>query len=423
DRIRRDSVRLAGLVAHGQSSDPAAAAQTTREIIDEEELLFRDLALPQPVQRTWKDVREHLEPGAAAVEIIEFDDYSAPRLKEARYVAMIVTHTSQAPELVNLGSKSFIESKVLPDYEALRIGKPGAGVLFAETIWKPIEQQIGGATRVYISGDGKLTSIAWHILPIGEDSLIDRYDLRVLSSMADLTDDRDPTRDRSAVLLGNIDFGPVHRTGAVHLEALPGTAAEIAAVESILSRKGWAVTKIERSKATASALNGLHSPRLLHIATHSFVQAGAGRANVNDLSGTGLFLAGANGEPGEGDHLLTAAAVRYLDLADTEMVVLAACDSGGGPVRSGEGVFGLPRSFIEAGAASVLMTLWRIPDRDAQRIMTAFYQYWSDGVDRHEALRRAIIEAKRQKMIVGVAGMPLHRNSPFYWGAFMFVGR
>jgi CHAT domain-containing protein len=137
----------------------------------------------------------------------------------------------------------------------------------------------------------------------------------------------------------------------------------------------------------------------------------------NPLLRCGLALAGANtwlqgGTPPDDaeDGLLTAEDVSGLDLLATELVVLSACDTGLGEVRTGEGVFGLQRAFTLAGAKTLVMSLWSVPDEQTRELMEDFYRRILTGQPRADALRDAQF-AVRQKY-----------PDPFYWGAFICQG-
>jgi CHAT domain-containing protein len=201
----------------------------------------------------------------------------------------------------------------------------------------------------------------------------------------------------------------------------------------------------------ATALEGrlktaCRSPRILHLATHGFFlpdqqrdlnREGRGLGfDFGEFSGTkdslgrlsgplienpmlrsGLALAGANtwlkaGNPPEEaeDGLLTAEDVTGLDLVATELVVLSACETGLGQVHVGEGVFGLRRAFVLAGAKTLVMSLWKVPDEPTRELMEDFYSRLLVGEGRAEALRQAQLAMK--------AKYP----SPFYWGAFICQG-
>ena len=139
---------------------------------------------------------------------------------------------------------------------------------------------------------------------------------------------------------------------------------------------------------------------------------------------SGLLFAGADrmlkGQlPIEGveNGVMTAYEASTLNLHGTELVVLSACETGRGQVQTGEGVFGLRRALQEAGAEAVLMSLWSVPDRETQELMTLFYQNWLSGMEKPEALRRAQMKERDEvKQRYG-------RDLPYYWGAFILVGR
>jgi tetratricopeptide (TPR) repeat protein len=228
------------------------------------------------------------------------------------------------------------------------------------------------------------------------------------------------------------------RAGAFHFGRLPGTRAEGQAIADLLGFSLW---------LDDVALEGLlkavcRSPRILHLATHGFFLAdirpelgweslklGAAFLSADGRSlraeplpedpmlRSGLALAGANtwlrgGNPPEEaeDGLLTAEDVTGLDLLDTELVVLSACETGLGQVHVGEGVFGLRRAFVLAGARTLVMSMWKVPDEPTRELMEDFYGRLLAGQGRAEALRQAQLTMK--------AKYP----NPFYWGAFICQG-
>ena len=142
----------------------------------------------------------------------------------------------------------------------------------------------------------------------------------------------------------------------------------------------------------------------------------------NPLTRSGIALAGANraldsGDLNAGDGIMTAEKILGLKLRGTDMVVLSACETGLGEVKSGEGVFGLRRAFAQAGAKSLVMSMWPVPDRETKELMVAFYKnLMSEKMNRCQALRQAIL-AQQQ-----VVRQRYGDSSPFYWGAFVFMG-
>ena len=143
----------------------------------------------------------------------------------------------------------------------------------------------------------------------------------------------------------------------------------------------------------------------------------AGARFENSLLRSGLALAGVNTwlEKGElmeeaEDGLLTAEDVSGLDLLDTELVVLSACDTGLGEVHLGEGVFGLQRAFVLAGVKTLVMSLWEVPDEQTRELMEGFYRRVLAGEPRADALREAQLAMKAKY------------SEPIYWGAFICQG-
>jgi CHAT domain-containing protein len=171
----------------------------------------------------------------------------------------------------------------------------------------------------------------------------------------------------------------------------------------------------------------LRSPALLHVATHGFFLAdqrglrsapGANALRVENpllrsgllLAGFNAWLAGAAAGPDTEDGILNAEDVSGLDLVDTELTVLSACETGLGEVLVGEGVFGLRRAFELAGARTVVMSLWKVPDQQTVKLMGQFYRGILAGRPRAEALREAQLAVK--------ALYP----QPVHWAAFICQG-
>jgi CHAT domain-containing protein len=144
-------------------------------------------------------------------------------------------------------------------------------------------------------------------------------------------------------------------------------------------------------------------------------------AMENPLLRCGLALAGANraGSVEQGsDGILTADEVLSLPLRGTELVVLSACETGLGEVKKGEGVYGLRRVFTQAGARSLVMSMWSVPDRETQELMVEFYRNAVSGkMDRCQALRQAALKQKE------VVRQRYGQDHPYYWGAFVFLGQ
>jgi CHAT domain-containing protein len=214
----------------------------------------------------------------------------------------------------------------------------------------------------------------------------------------------------------------------LRFERLPETRREGASVAGLLGVKPWPGNEILKGR-----LLDCRSPRILHLATHGFFlgdpqrdsgtrPASSGRPPElrweNPLLRCGLALTAANTRPGaalaEGtvsvEGLLTAREVSGLDLLNTELVTLSACETPAGAVPTGRGVVALQRCFVLAGAQTFLMSLWRVPDHQRQELLEDFYRRVLAGQSRVEALREAKLALKAR------------HADPLYWGAFVCYG-
>ena len=127
-----------------------------------------------------------------------------------------------------------------------------------------------------------------------------------------------------------------------------------------------------------------------------------------------LILSGANeawingSKDPETDGILTAMEISNLDLANTDMVVLSACETGLGDIDGSEGVYGLQRAFKMAGVDIIVMSLWEVPDKETAEFMTLFYSKWLEGLD----VRNAFNDT--QKVM-----QERYKEEPLKWAAFV----
>jgi CHAT domain-containing protein len=113
------------------------------------------------------------------------------------------------------------------------------------------------------------------------------------------------------------------------------------------------------------------------------------------------------------DGFLEVSEITDLDL-DCDLVVLSACQTGRGQLLSGEGILGLSRAFLYAGARSVVVSLWNVSDISTSQMMKSFYQRLVGGIGNAAALR----ETKLQ--MIGIGREIQH---PYYWASFIIVGK
>jgi CHAT domain-containing protein len=213
-------------------------------------------------------------------------------------------------------------------------------------------------------------------------------------------------------------------------DALLGSANEATAtaplLEKYLSVKPAVYTD---GKAVKSKVLTAVAPRVIVISTHGYFlpkETIDGSAlsvdTVNPLLRCGLVFAGANvrgaSSSGAAGGILTGLEIVDLDLSGTELVVLSACDSGVGSLRSGDGVIGLRHAFRLAGAEAVVATLWQIPDRESSELMVDFWKQLGAGDDAATALRYAQL-----KMIKDRRSSERKAAHPYFWAAFTLTGQ
>jgi CHAT domain-containing protein len=310
-------------------------------------------------------------------------------------------------------------------------------------IFDPLVAALDGCRRLLIAPDGDLALVPFDALPVGESGhLIDDYTVSYLGAGRDLLRFASPhaRAPQAPLVMSDPDYDLGGETVPAFARNAPFRRLEGGFDEGRIVAGLLGTTPMTGGEALESQLRGHRSPALLHVATHGFfapyVEAdrapadgggsNAGRSATrlgrvgalpNPMLRAGLALAGANAwaqngtPPAEAeDGILTAEDVTGLDLLDTELVVLSACETGLGEVHLGEGLFGLQRAFTIAGASTLVMSLWKVPDRETSDLMARFYEGLVQGKTKIDALREAQLHVRRRA------------PDPFYWGAFVCQG-
>ena len=105
-----------------------------------------------------------------------------------------------------------------------------------------------------------------------------------------------------------------------------------------------------------------------------------------------------------------------MPISGTEIVVLSACQTGLGDVKTGEGVFGLRRAITQAGAKGMVMSMWSVPDKETQELMEFFYDNLAKGMPKAQALRHAALKER------DITIKRFNSDNTLYWGAFIYIG-
>lgn len=333
--------------------------------------------------------------------------------------------------------------------------------------FQPLLPLLGDTHRLFLSTDGQLALVPFAALHDGQRFLVDAFDFTYLPSGRSLLPrPQESAPPDSVVVLADPDFNAPR-------SALPGVPDEppaqdartragerFSTMRADLAQRAWVPTPLPGTRQEAEAIQrlmpqaqlflgreatkgrllSLPLPGILHLATHGFFledtpQLPASRAVVQfsalgdapqplsprePLLRSGLVLAGANAversgagptQPLPERALVTALELAGLNLWGTQLVVLSACDTGRGDVKLGQGVYGLHRAFLVAGAETIVMSLWKVNDETTRALMEAYYHHLLAGLGRASALR----EAMRQ--------LRLAQPHPHYWAPFLAMGR
>jgi CHAT domain-containing protein/Flp pilus assembly protein TadD len=395
---------------------------------------------------TVEQVQAALPNDTVLVEYVRYSHYLGKSKFESRYGAVVLS-ADAPPRWVTLGGAKEIEAN-LKRYQAL-VRNPGdeeemAAVLqkLYNEVWEPVEHVFPVRTnRGIVSPDGQLNFLSFAtLLDPAKGFVAEKYSIQYVTSGRDLLRESQPTQSKQVIVMANPKFDremqlasldpPAEGSGVLRgpekrdvedlsFEELGGTQKESAQLLPKFEHWGWQARSLSGSDVNKRALLDLHSPYILHLATHGFFEPedSSSEANPNEFQSpgiksdltksrffknpmhrSGLALAGANttitdwkrGEapPIEEDGILTAEDVSTLDLKGTWLVTLSACDTGSGEARAGEGVMGLRRGFVEAGAQNLLMSLWPISDEFTVQIMSDFYDAAHQSGNAPEALAK-----------------------------------
>ncbi|MCB0495772.1 MAG: CHAT domain-containing protein [Cyclobacteriaceae bacterium] len=366
-------------------------------------------------EKTWKEVQQHLKPGEAAVEMVRLIDGLV-------YAALIVTPEVSQPVMSLIWSKNnrLLEKEMFYRYRNLNYFQR-ADTSSYKIYWRPIIDSIRSNSfvpvkKVYFSPDGIYNQISLQGLynPAQNDFVLDEIELTYITNTGNLLENPEqPRAPKNALLMGNPRFTLGASKIIYDYEPLPGTSEEILKIDSILEQNDWKTVVLNQKSATEEALKEAKSYSVVHLATHGFFnQESTGNDLTDAMLQSGIALAGANTlQGGEGqDGILTAYEASLLNLDNTRLVVLSACETGLGVYHPGEGVYGLQKALESAGASHVLMSLWKVNDEATWKLMTLFYTYWVQSGDIQESFKRAQRQLRQAY------------PAPYYWSAFVLSG-
>ncbi len=411
-------------------------------------------------QLRWKDVKQNLSATEAAIEFLSYETGPDSALVK-HYAALVVRHNSDLPLLVKLNSEQQLKDLLSPppgnpleQVNHIYGSKKAPNIALYQAVWKPLEQALQGAKTVYYAPNGLLHKVSFAALsPASGTYLGEGYELRQVGSTGVVTRKKQhsiSSTDRF-LLAGGIQYNS-DTTSIKFWSYLPGTLEESKGISNTLSSKKHPVKMLLGKEASeASFKQEAPKAEVLHIATHGYffpdleqekevlkksakakgevlafrgdTEGWIGNSlyanwnfvqNSNPMRRSGLALSYANDVWTRGlgleseDGVLTAQELSNVDLRKAKLVVLSACETGLGDIKGSEGVFGLQRGLKQAGAGSIIMSLWRVPDKETSEFMQVFY---SNLLSMKE-IRQAFVSTQKTMQ---------KKYDPYYWAAFVLV--
>ncbi len=375
-----------------------------------------------------KDFQNYLASVNSAAIVYTFDKTGQYALyldsKTTRIIDLNISPDSLKSNIKTLVDQAFYSDDILK----LKYNTKLAYKIY-KAVWAPLEKEKKLPKNIIIIPDGNILNLPF-------DILVDEAQEKELFSVLD------PPLYSNNLLVKKYNFcylpsanliKSFHKTrqaNKVLLVASPKFKNEYKIGPKLLRRTGWSFDPLLYSIAEVQSIKGLFedyeiligenatkeevlarvgSSNIIHFATHAFVDS------AFDLF-SGLVLTNS------GDSLDTGFLLGYeidkLKL-NSDLVTLSACESGRGKIVSSEGVMGLPRLFFGAGANSVLMTMWKIDDKQSAKFMPMFYKnIVQDKMSKMEALG----EAKRTFVAQNKIQNEIYYSYPFYWAAFNLYG-
>jgi CHAT domain-containing protein len=382
---------------------------------------------------TFEDVKKSLKPNEVAIEMVRYRHFNHTFTDSVIYAALYLKPENSKPKAILLKDGYKMENRYFKFYRNAITGRLPDDVSY-NIYWKPINDELGQVSTIYLSADGIYNQLNLESISSPDGRyIIDNSNIVLVSNSKDIYQKKMKSvisqREKTASMFGNPKFYTASAVPGQPISALPGTEKEVSQLQFLLKEKGWITSEFVEDNAAEENIKMLNSPKIFHIATHGLyrpstkmtlekeMQGNEALMAQNPLLRTGLLLKGAgdlldktninyNMESG----ILTAYEAMSLNLDQTDLVVLSACETGLGDLEAGEGVYGLQRAFLVAGAKVLIMSMFKVDDEATQKLMLKFYQKWLTTGN----LRQSFIDAKKE--------LRVEYPDPIFWGAFMMIG-
>ena len=425
--------------------------------LEEKEKLLREALLSKnnnnPTIPSWRDIKNSLKLDECAIEFITYSGFASANseTKELKYAALILTPEIDSPIFIELCTFNQLHNVLLNALIEQEIGinelyvqreKP----ILYDLIWKRIDEYVKNAKSIYISPIPSIQDVNLGFIPCPDGSYLnDKYDIRIVTSTAKICN-KERTHFSDAYVYGGIEYTKGNHNSS-HMSYrsivinelcdstrngfgfLRASGYEADQVANALQEKSVEVNLFKGADADEVSFRKMdgNSPSIIHLSTHGFYLVGFDKyaeyfdkllsysIKDNSMLLSGILLAdansslrGSNEQTPLNDGVITAEEIAMLDLRNTQLVVLSACETAIG-TNLQEGFGGLVRAFKNAGVKSVLASLWKVPDDATAILMIAFYKQLLSGVEIHNALKKAQQEVSRQY------------PDPYYWASFILL--
>lgn len=409
--------------------------------------------------KTMEDVKNMLSDNEIAVEFTLFPHIVFPPKETTNYIgAFVLSKKDEFPKLVELCSEAELKrltetTKTTKQDEIENLYNISDTRLY-RLIWSKIEPFLPKGSIVYYSPSSYINRINLAAISDGEKRLSEYYEMHKVSITSNIDRVKNVDyRAYDAVLYGDINYfedidlmynnsisygnyssGDKLLTRSLirgSWDLLPGTKEEISAIRNLMMKNRIKVHLYDNNRANEESFKELSgkAPDIIHISTHGYYLSSDVKNSVNyfnnltpytkkdlSMSHCGLLFAGANNAwvgkeipNGVEDGILTADEVSRIDLSKNKLIVLSACDTALGDINNVDGVLGLQRGFKKAGANTILMSLWKIPDSETTKLMYYFYCSLLSGKTPYTALKYAQKEMSNSGF------------SPYYWAGFVLL--
>ena len=418
----------------------------------------------------WKTIQKRLQKNQIALEIVRFRANGINGTDSVYYAGLILSpKTIENPVLVLFDNGREMEDMTIFFKNKIRF-KAQKDKFSYKKLWEKIDKEItkqaGKDAKnqvVFFSPDGLYHEINVSALQNGTKYVFDYQEIVYLTSTnkANITDttllltkskevksnfkknlkknqpkeiekQENKTENQAEIpniyLIGNPLFYPKNTSAKnKDIKDLQGTQKEIDKIQAVLLTQKIKSEQISKEDATEEKLKKVQNPTILHIATHGFFDAGnkaltsynSNQIYQNPLLYSGLLMSNAgelfaneNKDYQSKEGILTAQEALFLPLTKTQLVVLSACETGAGAnatANVSEGIYGLQRAFLIAGAQTVVFSLFKVDDEITQKMMVAFYKKLLKHQSKSVAFREAQKEIKAQY------------PAPIHWGAFNMI--